>query len=151
MYDYHYGAYSPDLMPNMSIGFADDHRLYCRNDGYGNSAAAFVAAMEDQYIVYKLPTNIAKVNLGSLSWNYNNTLFYSTELEGKAKPAADYDTAAKIWSEGYTNSTRGTVEDDNMNICIDPDGDIDLRNDTYHTTTTFKKAMKNRWLYYEKL
>ena len=102
-----------------------------------------------------LSDNYGIAYLPELNWYYSSSgIFYSPDLESLAEQAADRDTKVELYcnDDKYHNSTRNTVDEANYNICIDPDGDLDIKNDNFDgdTLEDFVASLEGVYVIYKK-
>jgi hypothetical protein len=104
----------------------------------------------------KLTVTHGIVDLGTLSWGYDNTggkaIFYSSSIRGLIKPPARMGIVPNVIAEIFKTVnaySAGTPNPNDNQISVNTDGSIWVNDLSYTTSSSFKTAMNGVQLVYE--
>lgn len=150
---------------NMSVAIATGGGVLFYNESYDTSDTTqlnnFISSLSGLYLNYEIETyqttnmplrHLGMVKLKDLTWNYSSgtSLFYSQDLRSLAKKPATIYVNANCYCPLFSNTNRSTIASANNQMCIDNDGDLDIRCDSYNNATDFKNHFTDDdYLYFE--
>lgn len=143
---------------DKTIGLNVDPQIIVRDSAY-TTAADFKTAMAGMYAYLELATpqvitipkkHLGCVDLGSLNWNYDsgNARFLSSDALSNAALPITSSTLANVYCGLYKTSATG-LGLNNLEIALNPNGIVYVKNTAYTSVSAFKSAMAGQYLFYE--